>query len=280
MFELSENDIPDVSTQPMEGQTGDNVNSSIPETPTEPQLYEYQAAGKTVSEDLDTILKRASQGYHYAQLVNEHKSKVEAFQSERDQHLSNLGTWKQYDDYAKQNPEWADFVKSQWEQRTSYGQPLNDQRHQQSGSSMIHPEVKAFMDEYRSNQEIARQQSEDAALNEQISSVQKEFPEFDLNYSDPSTGISLEMQVIEHAKANGINSFKAAFKDMLMDQIISKRVTSAKEAAVKELSERTKQGFISKSDTSFDNLGSKTFKSSGSLHDDLIQGAIELGIPL
>jgi len=279
MFELSENDIP--ASTPIEGQAGDTINSSNPETTisTEPQVFEYQASGKTVKEDLETILKRASQGYNYAQLMNEHKSKVDSFNSDRDQHLAQLGVWKQYDEYANQNPEWAEFVKTQWESRQTYGQPQSDLGHQQQGLG-IHPEVKAFMDEYRANQRVAQEQAEDSALHEQIQSVQKEFPDFDLSFSDPSTGQTLEMQVIEHAKAHGINSFKAAFKDMMFDKIIEKRITSTKEATAKEIANRTKQGFISKSDTSLSDIGSKGFKSSGSLHDDLIQGAIELGIQL
>jgi hypothetical protein len=279
MFELSENDIP-AST--FEGQAEDTINSSTPELQTspEPQYFEYQASGKTVKEDLETILKRASQGYNYAQLVNEHKGMVDSFSKERDQHLAQLGVWKQYDEYANQNPQWAEFVKSQWESRQSYGQPQSEFGHQQQQGSDIHPEVRAFMDEYRSNQRVAQEQAEDAALHEQIQSVQKDFPDFDLSYSDPSTGQSLELQIIEHAKAHGINSFKAAFKDYMFDKIIEKRITSAKEATAKELANRTKQGFISKSDTSLNDIGSKGFKSSGSLHDDLIQGAMELGIQL
>lgn len=280
MFELSENDIPEASTLETQdlGQAGDTVNSSTPDPNPEPQYFEYQASGKTVKEDIDTILKRASQGYNYSQLVNEHKSSVESFQSERDRHLADLGVWKQYDEYAKQNPEWSEFVKSQWESRQSFGQPQSDLGHQTQAD--IHPEIRSFMDEYRANQRVQQEQAEDAALHEQIQSVQKQFPDFDLSYSDPSTGQTIEMQVIEHAKANGINSFKAAFKDMMFDQIIEKRLTSAKEQAAKEIAERTKQGFISKSDTSLNDLSSQKFKSSGSLHDDLIQGALELGIEL
>ena len=283
MFELSENDIPEASTLEIQdqGQAQDTINSSIPEPQsTEPQFFEYQASGKTVKEDLETILKRASQGYNYAQLVNEHKNSVESFQSERDRHLADLGVWKQYDEYAKQNPEWSEFVKSQWESRQSFGQPQNDLGHQQPSVNDIHPEVRTFMEEYRANQRVAQEQAEDSALNEQIQSVQKEFPEFDLSFSDPSTGMTIEMQVIEHAKANGINSFKSAFKDLMMDQIIERRIAATKEATAKEIANRTKQGFISKSDTSLNDIGSQKFKSSGSLHDDLIQGALELGIDL
>ena len=282
MFELSESDIPADSTletaSAVEGQSVEAIPSSNDPlaTTTQPNVYEYQANGKTISEDLDTILKRASQGYNYAQSIAEHKNSVSQFQAERDQHLQQYGTWKQYDEYATTNPDWANFVKEQWEQRSTAGQSIDSTQQGQD----INPEVRAFMNEYKENQRIQEEQAQDAALNEQIQSVQKQFPEFDLSWSEPSTGKSNEMLVIEHAKAHGINSFQAAFKDLMFDQIVSKRITSAKEAAAKELADRTKQGFISKTDTSLQGLGMPNVKSGGSMHDALLRSASELGIDL
>lgn len=277
MFELSENDIPADSTLPVEGQSAAVIPSNNESVVEPAKMFEYQASGKTVSEDLDTILKRASQGYNYAQHVAEHKTNVDAFTQEKEQHLAKFGTWKQYDEYAIQNPEWANYVKSQWESRESFGQTPVVEGHQDQS---IHPEVKSFMDEYRQNQSLQREQAEDSALNDQIKSVQEQFPEFDLSFSNPETGKTAEMQVIEHAKAHGINSFKAAFKDLMFDEIVNKRVTASKEAAAKELAERTKQGFISTSDTSLSGLGLPQKANSGSLHDVVLNGAAELGIPL
>jgi len=286
MLQLSENDIPADSTldapQGVEGQSGEAIPSITPDPTPAPQVFEYQASGKTISEDLDTILKRASQGYNYAQHVAEHKASVDAFNQERDQYQQKYGTWKQYDEYANQNPSWADHVKTQWELRDSFGQPQSDLSNQTNPSESIHPEIRQFMDQYKFEKQTQQQQAEDAALNEQIKNVQEQFPEFDLSYSNPETGMTVEMQVIEHAKAHGINSFKAAFKDLMFDQIVNKRITSAKEAAAKELAERTKKGFISTSDTSLTGLGLPKIQNrqNGSLQDRLFRGAAELGITL
>lgn len=278
MFELTENDIPQDSNLG-EGQSSDVISSNNEiTTKPEPQYFEYQASGKTIKEDLDTILKRASQGYNYAQHIQEHKNSVEVFNKERDDYLQKYGVWKQYDEYANQNPDWANFVKEQWEQRSTFGQPQAQPGSNQYGE--IHPEIKAFMDEYRTNQRLIQEQQEDAALHEEIQAVQKQFPEFDLSFSNPETGKTIEMEVIEHAKAYGINSFKAAFKDLMFDKIVDKKITLAKEQSMKEIAARTKQGFISKSDTSLESLGMPKFKSSGSLQDELAQYAVELGIPL
>ena len=287
MFTLSENDIPADSTLDaplgVEGQLGEAIPSITPDPTPAPQVFEYQASGKTISEDIDTILKRASQGYNYAQHVAEHKANVDAFNVDRDQQQQKYGTWKQYDEYATQNPTWADHVKTQWELRDSFGQPQSDLSNQQATQDgSIHPEVRAFMDQYKFHQQTLQQQAEDTALNDQIKNVQEKFPEFDLSYSNPETGMTVEMQVIEHAKAHGINSFQAAFKDLMFDQIVSKRITSAKETAAKELAERTKQGFISKSDTSLAGLGLPKMQNNRghSLHGDLMNAAAQLGIDL
>jgi hypothetical protein len=58
---------------------------------------------------------------------------------------------------------------------------------------------------------------------------------------------------------------------------MNRKVTAAKEAAAKEIAERTKKGFISESDTSLNNL-SMPARNSGSLQDEMMAYAKETGI--
>jgi len=278
-YELGMDDIP---AETMDSTVADDAgqSSTAPETGAttqEPQMFEYQASGKTISEDMDTILKRASQGYNYAQHISEHKNNVTSFEQDRDRHMQEFGQWKQYHDYASENPQWAEFVRGQWEERQSFGQPQETAGTEQPAQTQVDPEMRAFMDEYRNDKKLRQEADEDSALNEQIQTVQKEFPDFDLSHTDPETGTSLEMKVLEHARANGINSFKAAFKDMMFDDLMNRKVTAAKEAAAKEIAERTKKGFISENDTSLNNL-SMPARNSGSLQDELMAEARTMGI--
>ena len=281
MYELDISDVPADTTGSTDAlEAGQPQATDVPAdqgTATEPQMFEYQASGKTIKEDLDTVLKRASQGYNYAQHIAEHKNNVTSFENERAEHFQKYGTWKQYDEYATQNPDWASFVQEQWNQRQSFGQPQEAAGTETPQQTQIPSEVQQFMEEYRNDKRLRQEADEDAALNSEVQSVQKEFPDFDLSHTDPETGTSLEMRVLEHARANGINSFKAAFKDMMFEDLVNKKVTAAKEAAAKEIAERRKEGFISESDTSLKNLSAPQ-KSSGSYQDELMAGARELGI--
>jgi hypothetical protein len=246
--------------------------------------FEYTALGKTVKEDIDTILKRASMGYDYAQKMQQFKTEQETFNQQRDGHLAQFGQWKQYHDYASENPEWAEFVRTQWEQKSSYGQSAAGQQtpagiSADPSAGQVNPEIAKFMEEYRNDKRLQREADEDRALNEQIQQIQKEFPDFDLSHTDPSTGASLEMRVLDHARIHGINSFKAAFKDLYMDQILERKITAAKEAAAKEITDRQKQGLISRSDTSsLTSFDSPIQKKSGSYLDGAMEMAKEMGI--
>jgi len=283
-FGLTLDDVPALDSTPTENIGEQSATTEAAPASPEPSMHEYQASGKTITEDINTILKRASQGYNYAQNITEHKANVTSFNQERDGHIAEFGQWKQYHDYATDNPEWAEFVKGKWDERTSFGQaePAVQEGHQ---TSQMNPEVQRFMDEYRNDKKL-RQESdedsgdEDSALNESIKATQTAFPEFDLTHTDPDTGISVEMKVLEHARAHGINSFEAAFKDVMFDEIVNRKVTASKEAAAKEITDRQKTGFISQSETSLANLTSPQRKSTGggSYHDLVMDGAREMGI--
>ena len=112
-----------------------------------PELYEYQAGGKTIREDLATIKKRASQGYHYAQSMQSFNQEKEQWQqqiSERESSLREMESrWKQYDDYARANPDWEQHVRTSWEQRqqSSYDQGYEGQS--QQGSTSLPPDIQA-----------------------------------------------------------------------------------------------------------------------------------------
>ena len=251
----------------------------------EPSLHEYVANGKTIREDLDTILKRASMGYNYAQLVNDHKTK-ESTLSEREKYVSEAEKqWKPYVDYAQQNPQWADYVRQSYEQNYYGARPddsISSQPQDQATNSQIPQalidEIKSlrdFKNEYYEHKRQTQIAEEDAALNNQIQEVQKQYADFDFSYTDPNTGKSLELRVLEHAQANNIASFKAAFRDLMFDQIVAKEVQKAKEGTIKDFQSRVKQGFISESDTSSSNSGARAPNLNRMTLDQAIQYGIE-----
>jgi hypothetical protein len=256
------------------------------------QEFAYQARGKEIKEPIDVILKRASMGYDYAQLMQQHKQR-EAELAQKEQMLKETeGRWKPYDEYAKSNPQWADFVKSQWEGRFNqsnwqpqFQQPGMDQGLNQNPQANLPPElaqklgqIDSFISQIQAEKHAAAQAESDLALNNAIEATQKRFPEFDLRATDPATGESLEMQVLQHAQLHGINSFEAAFKDKFFDQILERRALKAKEDASKALTSNVKKGFLGQSNQPMvqQNIGNPAIKAR-SYHELMDIAGKELG---
>jgi hypothetical protein len=261
-------------------------------SPQQVQEYSYQARGKEIKEPIDTILKRASMGYDYAQLMQQHKQR-EAELAQRDQQLKELeGRWKPYDEYAKSNPQWADFVKQSWDQRFNqqawqpqFQQPGQDGMQQQQQASLP-PEIAqklgqidSFISQIQAEKQAAAQAESDLALNNAIEATQKKFPEFDLRATDPATGESMEMAVLKHAQLNGINSFEAAFKDMYFDQLLERRSMKAKEDAAKALTSNVRKGFLGQSnEPMIQNHGANPALKARSYHELMDIAAKDLGL--
>ena len=223
--------------------------------PSEPQLFEYQSNGKVIKEDLDTILKRASMGYNYAQHMNEFKQKQTEFEQRWQQAQELENQWKPYVEYAQQNPDWANHWKQAYENRfNSFGaqqseQPFSQSQQPLSEVTALKSQLEELRHAYEEDKRLRMTEQQDIELNNQIQSVMKEYPDIDFSYTDPATGKSLEYQVLEHGSINGISSFRAAFRDFYHDQLIKNQVSKAKEMTAKELQKRQQKGFMSTSDT-------------------------------
>lgn len=276
-YDISINDLNEVENTSVDNTTpvNDNVVSQQPT-----QTFKYTASGREVEEPIDTILKRASMGYNYAQHMEDFKRQQTEFEKQRQQVDEQAKRWREYDDFARTNPQWADHVRQAWENRNAFNP--NGQSTQENQFNLP-PEIaqelnelKAFRQEYKTHQENLRREREDMLLNEQIDAVRKEYPDIDLSITDPATGKSLEWQILEHAQANGISNFKSAFRDFYHDQLLSRAVTKAKDESARALQERQQKGFIATSDSPQMRHEARDHRSM-SYFDLVAEGAKELG---
>ncbi len=206
----------------------------------------YRASGRDLEEPLETVIQRAQRGYDYAQLVEKHKLR-ESSLGERESQINEFTKkWQPYIDYASQNPQWAEHVRSSWDQVAGAGQALSQTP--QAPSSEI-GEIKAFIQQYKQEQELARQQQEDSALSAQIEEIRREHPDVDFGMSDPATGETLEFKVLKHGQTNGITNFRAAFRDFYHDKLIEKAALKAKETVASTIQQRSRQGYLAESST-------------------------------
>ena len=243
--------------------------------------YEYSASGKQIKEPISKILQRASQGYHYAQQMEDY--------NKRNQELnSKYKNYNEIDEYAKTNPDWWNHVESNWKNRQGF-QP--DQVQGENQPAEIDPSIKKFLDpiqkelselknfksELAAREELKRVEQEDLALKSEIESIQKIYPGVDFKTPD-AEGKSLELRVLEHAQREGISKFKVAFNDYYLDQIKSLEYERGKEIIAKDQQRKTKLGLLGSSPTPTKQVSRPTdYKNTsyGNLADEALQ---EMGL--
>lgn len=236
-------------------QTEEAPDTPSPETSAESavQRFKYKALGKEIEEDLDTILKRASMGYDYAQKMEEFK-KQQAEWDPRIKAAQELETkWKPYDEYARNNPDWFSHWQNAWENRSTFqdGQTSEGQPAPQIPDSVRQKleEQGRVIDELQSRFQSQDEQQNDEALSQEIKSIQDQYPNLDFRATDPDTGKSLEQQVIDYAIQNNIGSFKTAFRDFYHDNLVKLERERAREEYAKSQQEQRKKGIIGTSPT-------------------------------
>ncbi len=252
----------------------------------------YKANGKDLQEPLSTVIQRASMGYNYAQLMQQHKQQQAEFEAQRQQVQSQAQKWQQYDEFANSNPEWAEYVRSQWESRFNFGQQNQNQGMDTFGSQQaqqnasIPPEIsnklkemESFIGQYRQEQQARMQAEQDAELASEISAIQNQYPDIDLKATDPMTGENVEQHVLRHAQAHGISNFRAAFRDFMFDKLQARGQTQAKETVARQMQQQVKNGILGQSNSPMlqndrSNVGSL---KNHSYHSLMEHAAKELG---
>ena len=267
-----------------------NESAPIQQSPFDPNLViPYKANGRDISEPLSTVIQRASMGYNYAQLVQQHKQQQAELEAQRQQVASQQQKWSQYDEYANQNPQWADYIRQQWESRMNFGQSNAFNQNsftpeQQQSQANLPPEIakelnemRSFRDQYKAEQQTRMQQEQVAELAAEINSIQSEYPDIDMQSTDPMTGESVEQQILRHAQAHGISNFRAAFRDMYFDKLLARGQTQAKEVVAKQMQQQVKNGILGQSNTPMlHNEGGQSMKGKN-YHALMDLAAKELG---
>lgn len=218
---------------------------------------EYQAAGKPIKEDLSTILKRASQGYHYAQEMNKLKTERQQFETELLPQVEEAKTWREkygkFEEYAKENPEWYDHWNKAWENRHTMQQQGDGSTVDQSQNIQavikdilmqeLSP-VKEFMQTQEQLKEQQKIEEQDSALFNAIDETRKAYSNIDFDSTNPDTGKSLQEDVMEFMYKTGIHDFQTAFKAFYSDNLIKMQVEQAREKEAQNEIERKKNGIL------------------------------------
>jgi hypothetical protein len=209
----------------------------------------YKADEKEVEEDIQTILKRASLGYHAAQKMNQFNTERSQWEEKVKAAEALNQKWSRYDEYAKQNPDWYNHWEQAWQNR---GQNLAEP---QTADGNIEARINALLEDrlkpvnellsHHEQQKLQeRVQSEDRDLEQAIMSIRKSHPDIDFDATDPESGKSLEFKVMEFGVKQGIKDFGVAFKAFYHDELVKRAAEKAKDALSKETQTKVKAGIV------------------------------------
>lgn len=240
----------------------------------------YKADGKEIEEDIGTVLKRASQGYHYAQQMAELKRQQEEIETQRNQY-QGLDEYKKFAEYAKQNPEWYNHWQNAWqnrgtEQLQSEGQTNPAQDIEARVNAILEDKLQS-VNEFAKSVEDQKKQAEleaqDRALMEEVNKTRETYKDIDFDSTDPEDGKSLEYKVLEFQIQNNIPTFDAAFKAFYHDNLVQRQVMQQKEAWLKEQQKQAKEGIVTGQSTR-----RSSFDPKNSSYDQITDHALkELG---
>ncbi len=229
---------------------------SAPEPAAAPQksqselTYEFNSNGKPIriAANDPKVTQWLSQGHSYSQRMQEFNQREQAFKA-REQQIAQLQErYGPIDEYVKQNPDFWNHVTQQWESRgQTYDQnnPLArdlQQVRQELG------EIKQFKQTLEQEKQAIKAADEDKALDGEIESIRKEYPDLDLNAVQPD-GQSLMYHVLNYANTKGIRSFTDAFIAFNHKNLVSRAAEKAKESIGKDIQKKTKLGLLGVSST-------------------------------
>lgn len=274
-----------MGTGSADGPTGDN-NTIEQQAPVETKAapvtvdeFEFIHNGKPIKATKDNVLKWAQQGYDYSQKMADFNRRLQETNSKYEQAESIYKTYGPVDEWVKSNPDKWDALQRAIEGVEASGEnPQLLQKLQALESKIL--EANKFIQTVQEREQQQKIAEEDQALDAEIKSIRDKYADLDWNAANEKGHSMLEVRVLEHATKNGINSFRAAFHDLMHEDLMKASEARGRESLNKERKAKEAQGLLGTSQaptkgvSKANNLKSKTY-------DDLKREALEeLGISL
>lgn len=220
------------------GPTETQTETPAPATPAVEE-YMFKAGGKDIKATRDQLLQWASRGYEAPNKIGELSEKLKGY-SEKEKYWSELEQkFKPVDDYVRANPQFWDHVQKTYQQTLA-----EQQQHLQNNPLLpVIESLKQEMTELKQYKQDLDYQKQDEVYMNELGTIKKEFNKFDFDTPDID-GKTLEYKVLEHARQNGIKSFKTAFLDLNHSKIISMKEDEIKEKLALDKQSKSKLGIL------------------------------------
>ena len=275
MSELEEQGTPDAAE--LQDMMNDNTpfGESSEEVEAAPEQVEapylsWEENGKQIQATKDQALKWAQQGRGANLKIGELNQSMSGMKQE----LESLKTYKQVDDWAKQNPEaWAHIQQNyQGGQTQQYQLPEEMQPHLEPVLQELNS-LKSFVNELKQEKQQQKVMQEDTALETEIQSIREKYKDLDWETRDEA-GQTIEYKVLEHASKIGTTSFDAAFKSLMHEKLIERARLSAKEQMVKEKQTKRRLGLLGDTQAPT-KLGGLSYDPSRASETDVFSAALK-----
>jgi len=220
-------------------------------------MFDLKWGGETQQFPQSKMVQYAQQGYDYNKKMSDINSQRTLLDQERNTFQTESAAQKerysyldQVDQYAQQNPQWLQNVQNSYAQATGNQAPgtqaVIDQTNPLAGTvnSMQEQmqEMQGTLKAQADREQAVQQAEEDKQLSSSIGDYKKAQTSFDWEAQDPSTGQTLEQQILDHAMQKGATNFQMAANDFLFDRLMQRANGQGKEAIVKDIQQKTLLG--------------------------------------
>lgn len=224
-----------------------DVESQPTEQKTEAELlFEFQHNGKAIKANRDQMVKYASMGYDYPQKMQEFNKQKMAFEAQQREYEEKYSPYREINEWAEKSPqEWQRLQQLYSQFKNGQVTPQLDptvapyiQKYEQELG-----EVKNFIQTQREKEQAEYRQKQDQQLDLEMKSIRENYK--DLDFDTPNEeGKSLDYLVLEYAKNNGIKSYKTAFNDFYLPNLLNREKTLAKQEVSKGIQKNSKLGVL------------------------------------
>lgn len=212
--------------------------------------WRFKARNKdVVPQSRDHLIKWAQMGYDYGANMSDFQRQKLDFENQQKQ-MGDITRWREIDEYAKNNPNWREFIERSWSDRELHNTSLDPSdpiSNELLTTKQELAQIKDYISGLKAKEVEARRASDDQSLDKEISGLRDAYKgEVDFDETD-ELGNSLEYRVLKYANDNGLKSFKTAFRDYFWDKREEKLKTKAKDEAAKSVQDSTKAGILGRS---------------------------------
>lgn len=249
-----------------------------PPAPAPVEEYEFTWNGKQIKANKDNLIKWASQGYDYSQKMNDFNKRLQETNDRWSKAETLEKTYGPVDEWVKQNPDKWEALQSAIHNAQASGQSPELLKKLSALEEKISHAGK-FIETLQQKEAAEKQKQEDDQLSKDIQSIQEQYKDLDWKTVDES-GHDLAYRVCEHAVKTGINSFRAAFRDLMHDDLMKFTEAKGRESLTKERQVKTQTGLLGKTQAPTKGLNKPTNIKNKSYDDLAREGLEELGIQI